>query len=317
LVELVHPAAPELAQQLAVVIARYHDSVQAISAGIEELRGHVDRLDEPTPTRVVMLTALADLYLRRAESEPAVGLLAEAGELRDRVGVAEWNDAAVDRTGGEIALRSGDFDAAIAIADAALSRDLSLRGQARMSNLAGIAYYNTGDFEAALVAFHRELDLWTELDEEAIVASALGNIAEVAMQRFDNQSAARYQRSCLELGQALGQPVMVSYSCTLAARLAARLGDWKRATQLQSAADAALSTIGMTLYEADRFAADEMLTAAAAALGPAMFEQQRSLGAQLDVLDAARLADDVLGAVADDRPLSAAATSSSIRKEDS
>jgi predicted ATPase/class 3 adenylate cyclase len=310
LIDLVHPAAPELAQQLAVVIARYHDSVQSISAGIEELTGHVDRLDEPTATRVVMLTALADLHLRRAQSEPASHLLAEAKELRERVGVADWNDAAVDRTSGEIALRSGDFDSAIAIVDAALARGLSLRGQARMSNLAGIAYYNTGDLDSASVAFQRELDLWTELGEEAIVASALGNIAEVAMQRFDNRSAARYQRACLELGQALGQPVMISYSCTVAARLAGRLGNWERATQLQSAADAALATIGMTLYEADRAAVDEMLLAAASALGPALFEEECSFGARLDVLDAARLADEVLAVVADDRPLSTVATSS-------
>ena len=198
-----------------------------------------------------------------------------------------------------MATRAGRFVEAIKISDTALSRGLSLRGQARMANLSGIARYSSGDLAGAFDAFQRELDIWIELREEALVASAHGNLAEVALHRDDDREAAHHQRACLELAIALGQPAMLAYSCIVAARLAGRRGEWQRAAQLQAAADATLDRIGLTLYDSDRAAAADLVEAARTALGPVTFAAERASGTDLNQLQAARIADEVLASVSD------------------
>ena len=290
-------SAPETAQQLACSIGGYHASLQSMATGIDELGAAVAAVPARTPTRVVMLTALADLHLRRADIDVAVALLEDAALVQAEMGAPEWADAAVERTRGEIALRRGDLGDAASIAQSALEGVLSTRGQARMWSLLGVARYSAGDFAEAADAFERELDAYREVGHDAYIASAHGNIAEVAMHLGDRVAAAHHQWQCLRLALALGMPVMLAYSCIVAARLAAESGDWDLATRLQASAQTGLTASGQELYAADREAVDRFLDDARSELGEQAFELARQSGAALDLAEAAGLASEVLSAV--------------------
>ncbi len=289
---------PEVAQQLASSIGLYHHSLQSFATAIDELKRTTAELPAETPTRVALLTSLADLYLRRSDVDSARDLLDAATELQSRVGPPAWADAAVVRTRGEIEIRSGDLDAAREIAERSLAGTLSIQGQARMWNLLGIVHYTDGDIGQAAVAFRHELDGYTRLGHEANMASAHGNIAEVSMQLGDPATAARHQLRCLDLALALGQPIMLAYSCILASRLAGTLGSWDLAVQLQSSAGAVLASAGHALYEFDVDAERVFMEDARAALGEADFEHAVDAGTTLEITEATKLAVGVLSEIA-------------------
>ena len=69
------------AQCLAWSIAQYHDLVQGYRQGIDEVTRHVAQLEGRTPTRVALLTRLADLRLRVGELDPAAAALTDARVL--------------------------------------------------------------------------------------------------------------------------------------------------------------------------------------------------------------------------------------------
>ena len=285
---------PEVAQQLAYSIGLYHHSLQSFATAIDELTRTADEVPAETPTRVALLTSLADLHLRRSDVDAARKLLGAATELQSRVGPPAWADAAVGRTRGEIEIRSGDFDAGREIAERALAGTLSVQGQARMWNLLGIVHYTHGDVGEAAVAFERELDGYTRLGHEANMASAHGNIAEVSMQLGDPATAARHQLQCLDLALVLGQPIMLAYSCILASRLAGARGSWELAVQLQTSADAVLASAGHALYEFDLDAERSLMESARSALGDTDFQQAVEAGTALEITEATQLATGVL-----------------------
>jgi predicted ATPase/class 3 adenylate cyclase len=291
-----------LAQELAWTIGRYHDTVQRFRSGLAELGRLEIELRAPTPARVAVLTLLADLHLRVGEVAEAQGLVDEAARLRGEVGAAPWDDAGVERTRGEIARRSGDLAGAVAIADETLARELSHRGRGRMANLRGISLLALGDLEGAEASFLEELRAYERLGLEAAMASANGNVAEVALQRGSYDVAAAHQRRCLDLAMHTGQPVMVAFSLMVAARLAGIRGRWTSATSLQGAAEAILSTTGIALYESDRTAAEELLTEARAQLPREVYAEAERQGRSLPLADAAAAADVVLGSVAGPGP---------------
>jgi tetratricopeptide (TPR) repeat protein len=297
LIERLGAAHPEMAQQLACTLGRFHDATHTYSAGIDELTRAADALVAPTQTRVALLAALADLHLRGADIESARAPLALAVELRDAVGAPAWNEAAVDRSLGGLACRTSAYDEAIKVARAALDRGISRMAQARMHNLEGIARYANGDLAGALAAFERELDVYTAADHEANIASAHGNLAEIALQLGDRAGAARHQQACLERAIEIGQPVMLAYSCILAGRLAAIIGDWPLAVRLESAGDHELQKAGLTLYDADRDIVDRLLADAAVQLGEEAVAAEAAAARQLHLVDASRLATSVFSAI--------------------
>ena len=287
-----------VAQELAWTVGRFHDAVQQFRTGILDTGRLVDELRAPSPARVALLTLLADLHLRVGEVEPARRLVAEADELRTAVGAASWDDVGVERTLGEIARRSGDLRGAVAIADQTLAGPVSARGRGRMANLRGIALLALGDRREAMASFMEELAAYEQLGFDAQVASANGNVAEVALQLGDLHVAAAHQRSCLLLAIATGQPLMVAYSLMVAARLAATQGHWHAAASFQATADDVLRSTGNELYDTDRAAVDELLDRARRELGPVAFKQATERGRSMALPEAAAAADALFAALA-------------------
>jgi hypothetical protein len=246
-----------------------------------------------------LLTTLADLYLRTADVDAARRCLRDAEAVQTSVGsLPSWDDVAIDRTGGDLACRAGDYGSAAAAARDALDGDLSLRGRARMWSQLGIASLGLHELDAAWDAFEQEAVAYRALGDEVFQATAEGNLAEIALRRGDVKAAARHQGECLTLALALGVPVIVAFSLIVAARIAADDERWDTAATLHAKAEAILDTTGLALYEEDRRLSDEMLASALAALGDNAFATASELGRALELVDASSLAAEVFAAAA-------------------
>jgi predicted ATPase/class 3 adenylate cyclase len=286
LIPLIAADRHELAQTLACTIGRYHDATQTFRDGIDEVAGYVHSLAAPSPTRVSLLTTLADLHLRTGDTGSAERLVDEAEALRELHGAPDWDDVGVDRTRGEVARRSGDLAAAVEIARAALDRPLSDRGRPRMYNLLGTTSGALGDLATSREAFAKELELNEAIGYEWGTASAHGNLAEVAMRLGDTAGAARHQAACLDLAAAQGSTAMVAFSLIVAAHLAGRAGDSGTAVRLHAKGEELLAETGLALYDDDRRQSDDLLASARSALGEADFAAATEDGRHLEVTQA-------------------------------
>jgi predicted ATPase/class 3 adenylate cyclase len=298
LVPVIRSEREELAQQLACSIGRHHDAGQTFREGIVELTRLARLLDRPSATRVSLLTTLADLHLRTGDVEPAVELVDEAESLAEAYGAPDWDDVAVDRTRGEIARRRGNLSGAVEIAQGAMARPLSDRGRSRMYNLLGTSSAALGDLDIAYDACLRELELNQLLGYEGYIASAHGNLAEVALRLGDMTAAARHQRSCLDLAVTLGSAAMVAFSLIVASRVAGWRSEWVTAASLHAKAEAMLDETGLVIYEDDRRESESLLAMLDEELGHEGLQDALSVGRELTVPEAVRMADDVLGAAA-------------------
>jgi len=293
----------ERAQTLACSLCAFHDVTQGFESGVVEVSALTEELVDPTPVRVVLLCWLADLHLRRGDDQLARAPLDLAAELGARVGLPGWADVAVDRTRGEILLRSGSTAEAAEVARQALDRaDLSDVGRARMWNLLGIASISVGDLAASRDAFGNELAIYTALDHETKIAAGEGNLAEVGLRSHDHEAASRHQRASLELALAMGQPVMLAFSSIVAAQIAAGRGEWADAVLLQAAGEAGLAAAGAPLYEADSVTLEQLRSDAAQHLDLAELSAQAGRGAVLDPVAAAEQARSVFDSVLADGP---------------
>jgi len=291
LIPVLQTGRPALAQVLAVTVARYHDSVGTYRDGVDEVSRYATDLDAPTPERVGLLGALADLQLRTGDT--GAELVDQAEALVAAVGPPPWDDVAVLRSRGEIAVRTGDLAAAIQVARQGLALGPSQLGRARLLNLLGIASALAGDLDTAATAFQDELEAYQENAADGLVASTLNNLAEVSMRRGDMRGAAENQRDCLALALQLGQPALVAYSLITAARIAAGR-DLEAAVRLETAAEHLLQQGGLHLYDEDRRLCEELLAAGREQLGPTRFAAALADGRALDIPAAAHAADAVL-----------------------
>ena len=240
-----------------------------------------------------MLNRLADLQLRFADLSRAETTIAEAERLRDEVGaVPDWDDAGVDRARGDLQNRAGDRRAAEATARRALERNLSVRGRARMWNLVGLATVGEDD-ATALAAFDEELRAYEELGHEVWIASASGNVAEVALRIGDRAMAARRQGTSLRLGVEQGSMIMVAYSMVVAARLAASAAAWADALRLGVLADIFIRSSEVILYEDDRRLLDETMRRARAEVGDDAATAITAEVSGLDLVTAAAMAAEI------------------------
>ncbi len=283
----------ESAQQLAASIGQYHDASGSYRQGASELARYARTLTAATTSRIAMLNRLADLQLRFADLSRAETTIAEAERLRDEVGaVPDWDDAGVDRARGDLQNRAGDRRAAEATARRALERNLSVRGRARMWNLVGLATVGEDD-ATALAAFEEELRAYEELGHEVWIASASGNVAEVALRIGDRAMAARRQRTSLRLGVEQGSTIMVAYSMVVAARLAAGAAAWADALRLGVLADIFLRSSEIILYEDDRRLLDETMRRARAEVGDEAAAAITAEVSDFDLVTAAAMAAEI------------------------
>lgn len=295
LVPMLAVAQPELAQQLACTIGRFYYAVLTPRHSIDELTGYAEQLTTPSPARVFLLTTLANLHVRNGDTESAGRVAAAAAEQCADVGAPPWDDVAVERALGEVALRSRDHETASRIARGALERDLSDRGRARMLNLLGLSSHFAGDDVTAADALQQELDVARTLEDDHLVTIASGNLAELALAYGDASTAARHQRVCLELGLALGSAVQLAMSTIVAARLVVN-DDPALAVRLQSKAEQVLADNAHRLYDEDLDASQRMLEQARQVLGAA-YDSARETGRAMPLTEAARAAGQALETV--------------------
>jgi predicted ATPase/class 3 adenylate cyclase len=280
------------------LIGRYLDVTDQFAPAVAELTTFARRLSSPTPELVAVHTLIADLHLRRGDLAAAEAGLETAERMAATVGSPTWDDASIARLRGDIALRRGSPDLALDVAERAIASGLSPGGEARIWNLIGLIRADADANDDARAAFESELGLWQDLGFEALQATTLGNLAEVALRAGDERAAARYQLGCLDLAAELGQPVMSAFSIMVAARLAASHRRWPTAVRLQGAADAALERLSYVLYESDQVERSSMLAQAEGGLTPEAVAAGLDEAATVDVATALGEAAVVLRSLA-------------------
>jgi hypothetical protein len=289
----------ERAQQICFTIGRYLDAIGSYREGISELSGYISALRLPSPTRVSLLTTLADVHLRAGELADAERVVAEADRLRAEVGsLPDWDDVAIERTRGDLACRQGDPGSAVDSARRELAGGISPRGRARMWNQLGIAATALGDLDTAWSAFEEEAQAYRRLGDEVGEVGAEGNLAEIALRRGDIPGAAGHNRMSYQLALELGTPIAAAYSLIVAARIASLRGEWVAAVQLHAQADQMLERTGISLYEPDRRASAEMLDSARRQLGSQGYQWAEQAGKAMDLSAASGMMDDVMADIA-------------------
>ena len=197
LVPLVATHQPELAQELACTIGRFHDASQTFRDGIEEVGGYAEALPIPSSPRVSLLTILADLHLRIGAVEPARWLVEDAEALREKHGAPSWDEVGVDRT------RGARWPAAPVISPvrwpsrgAGSSGRSAIEGGPACTTCWALRRVPWATWKRPMLAFIEERDLYQDIGYEWGVASAQGNLAEVALRLGDTGAAARHQGAC-------------------------------------------------------------------------------------------------------------------------
>ncbi len=254
-------------QKLAWSIGRFHDLTDDYASGIQEIERHLEALPSESSERVAMLTMSADMLLRTGDLEGAKSTIEAATSLHERVGAPTWDDASVQRTRSDLAMRAGRHDDARRIVEEALDGELSSRGRARLLVVLGLTYAAMDEYEGSDRAFQSELELWSELGDDMLVATTRSNLAETALRRDLLDDAARHQLACLEVARSLGQPVLVAFALVMAAHVCARRQQWRDALGLQLAADAVLADVGYVLFDTDERARRDLLDTVRVHLG--------------------------------------------------
>jgi len=263
-------------------VGRYYDTIQSYQTGIDDLERVAGLLEAPTPSRVALLAEIAHLHLRRGQQEMAARWVAQAVELANEVGPASWDDVAIQRVQGELALRTHDYEAAIAVAQATLNNGPSPQGTARMWSLVGIAQCTTGELAEGLVSLERA--------DEPQIALAHANVAEAAWRQQHFEIAARHQRFSLQHALAIGQPLAIAVSLTMAGHMAAHQAQMRDAVLLMSSATMMLNEAGHRLYDEEATAMAETLALAERELGSEAVAQAQREGREFTAIEAAELA---------------------------
>ena len=284
---------PPVAQALAWSLASYHEDVDLFADAAAEVTRILDASPHEGPERVALLTMLADVHLRLGEMGAAEAVLSDAAELEARVGGPDWDEAAVARTRGELALRRADPQGAITEALHGLESAQSPRARARLLSLLLCARRDAGDLDGAVEAAQAGLRAEMAAGAHTFLVASHGNLAELHLQRGDAAAAAYHQAISLGLARELRKPVQVAFSLMIAARLVAARGRPQDAIALQTKADEMLAAADYVLYEDDERVRAELLDDAAARLTPAQRAAAVASGHDLGVDAAADLADAI------------------------
>ncbi|HTH07600.1 MAG TPA: adenylate/guanylate cyclase domain-containing protein, partial [Ilumatobacteraceae bacterium] len=272
-----------VAQTLAWSIGRYHESNNSYRTGVEELSRWSRALPYPGPERAVLLGSLALHHLNMGEVDAAARVLAEADDIAADCELPQWDNVALERIRGEIAIRRSDLSGAISIARSALERATTPRAEARLLNLLGIAFAELGDIAAATEATEREIECATKAGMETYLVGSHGNLAELRLRAGDAPGAAASQLVCLELSRAYGGVLQRGFCVVVAAHLAAGEGNWPLGVELQRAADMEFSRLEWVPYAADADQRRRLLDGALDALGDDAFSAASDAGSALSI----------------------------------
>ena len=287
----------DLAQVLAWIVLEEHRRTSP-RAGLDEALRLLASLPRPTPVRAGLLAEAAGLAADHGDLEHATRLLDEAQATRDKVGTSPWISGRIEQQRGVIALQHGDPELASRIALDALGSVTEIAGRARTLNLLGMAYVELGRFDDARATMQQALALADERADSAMRSGVLSNLAEIELRAGRRASSAGHQLECLDVALQLGSTQDVVYGVIVAARLAVEDGHPGLAARLQSAADATLDAIGLSLYPSDRLLCDELLARSSEQLGESEFERARAAGRSADIVDLVRDMRAVLEAAA-------------------
>jgi predicted ATPase/transcriptional regulator with XRE-family HTH domain len=185
-----------------------------------------------------------------------------------------------------------------AIAAARASGDMSVL-TATLFTL-GDLEIDRGEYAAAQSHFEEALALSQRLDYRAYTTRISRQLAHLALQRGDVSAARAWVRSSLELARVIGESNMSLHAVRMAARLAAIVGDHRRAVRLFSAVAGWQGRHGVrhggSLWTSWTWTLqndEEAFAAERAALGEAEFDAAWSAGALLSLEEAL---DDALAA---------------------
>ena len=186
----------------------------------------------PPPPPCPCAPRLADLHLRIGRRAAAKRALADAEALFHEVGaLPAWDDAAIERTRGDLRLPIRRLrHRRRRRAQRALAGDLSDAGRARMCSQLGIAAMSPRRRRRRGRRLQQELEAYRRIGDPVSEASALGNLAEVALRRGDlvrgrgppARRASRWRSSS-------GRRPMVAFSLIVAARIAPVDERWEEA----------------------------------------------------------------------------------------
>jgi tetratricopeptide (TPR) repeat protein len=167
-----------------------------------------------------------------------------------------------------------------------------------MYNLLGTTFAALGNLDEAYEACSRELELNRSVGYDGYIASAEGNLAEVAMRLGDIPTAARHQKACLELAAANGSTAMVAFSLIVAARISGTSSNWPDALRLHAKGEQMLEGLGLVLYEDDVAESERLLAGGIEAIGAERADQEHAAGGSMTLTAAIDAANRVLDGAA-------------------
>jgi len=284
----------ELAQQLVAAIS-VDTAFQPADVSISGLSRYVDELTAPTSTRVGLLTWLAALLILGGQVSAAEARLREASLLRSQVGAEPPWGAGVDYWIGVLLIEGGGSDAAINLAESALSRgDLSAVRECAMHNLIGEAATDLGDMHRSVQAFQAALERALMCGDDVNLAADHFNLAFAAVRIGDLTVATQQVRQGLTVATELGSSRNVAEGISLAASVASARGHCDTAARLLGWSSQELQATGYQGTPAERRAEDEVRARTRRELGNDAYEQELAAGRTLDVAGSFELAHSVL-----------------------
>jgi predicted ATPase/class 3 adenylate cyclase len=258
---------PDLAGELAYAIALHHEHCGSTAAGLEELRRTLVSLDADSHVGVLLLTQLAWLSVQAHRDDEAERFIAQASELRERVGHAHGFRFDIEFVRAELECHRDHPTEALELVSPLLGEPLTDRERMNAWTILARVHDDRGELDRCATASRIVVDTARAWGSTMFLAPALANLADVLWISGDRTAAALAQLEALELAVQLGSGKQVAFSLLLAAQCAAAAQHWTEALWMQTRADRELVGLGIALYPDDRSSADALVAEAARALG--------------------------------------------------
>jgi len=176
-----------------------------------------------------------------------------------------------------LSISEAHLDRAIALADESVQtlRAAGERGRVALSvamNILGTAFRLRGDVGQAAAVFEQTLELGRQVSNTWSVASALQDLAQMALERGDKERTAALFAECLAAAQTISDSRRIAECLEGFGEIASASGRAERAARLLGAAQALRDANGSTVQPVNRPSNARSLAAAEQALGEAAFK---------------------------------------------